>query len=100
MQRRGASAAVSLAAYSGPTVVLVTSRTSRAGIALRKFVGALHGAGADEDRITASAQFYFNALHLSPCRGRMSAAGVASICGHQGVFCAALKAAKIESATM
>ena len=33
MQRRGASAAVSFAAYNGPTVVLVTSRTSRAGMA-------------------------------------------------------------------
>ena len=32
-QRRGARAAVSLAAYSGPTVVLVTSRMSRAGMA-------------------------------------------------------------------
>ena len=99
MQRRGASAAVSLAAYSGPTVVLVTSRTSRAGMARVKFVLELHRAGADEDRIAAGSKFYFDSLHARSRSAGLDGRRKRSICGLRPCSCAALNAAKIESAT-
>ena len=46
-----------------------------------EFVAALHGAGADEDRIAAKAEFYVNALHLGSMSRPSTVASVTSISG-------------------